>query len=662
VTSDYKEFGVTVAANAGRPDDPIMHKANALRELIMNSRPTDEEVDESDPIDDALLFKGGKGGGGGGGGGKGRNFDPWSQDQSGSLFEDGTVVISLLDGASDKNDDPLGVTEINGAPITYNTWILLASGAQIYLGSSGQLTYDPNGTFDHLDDGESAFENLNYTLSDGRGGSTTSSISVEIFGSTDEPQSNTDAVDDQFEAESTSVSVLGVLENDVDSVGDGLTILSINGENVEPGGHVHLASGAEVSVNGDGTLSYDPTGSGLLGEGVDEDFFSYTVRDANGITDTALAEITIVQVDPNPIPPATDEFPDYIQALIAGDEDRFNADQPLGSPDIITFAFPTAAPSYYSSSSTVATTFQTFTAEQQQTVRDIFANIEEMTNLTFVETTADEAEMIFGVVDLAGDARGMAYYPSAYSYGYDGDVWIDAQTAGTAFEPGTIGHLTLLHEIGHAMGLTHPDTTNLSWIESTRQYTDMAYGEHVGTDAEPSTYMLYDIAALQHLYGSNQTATASDDHYVQDDEVRTIWDAGGSDTLDFSGSDTSAIVNLNAGSFSSSGGQEDNLAIAFGTEIENAVGTDFDDLITGNEGENALTGGAGADVFFTGLNSGNDRITDFDANEDQISFAGLDFADLFFEVTDDGLLISYDGGSLNLERVENPDELDILFG
>ena len=88
---------------------------------------------------------------------------------------------------------------------------------------------------------------------------------------------------------------------------------------------------------------------------------------------------------------------------------------------------------------------------------------------------------------------------------------------------------------------------------------------------------LYDIAALQSIYGANMNHATGDDVYDSSywrgsfDVVDSIWDAGGVDTIDASDQITGASFDLRPGGFNFLGNGA--LSIAFGVEIENAIGT-----------------------------------------------------------------------------------------
>jgi serralysin len=113
----------------------------------------------------------------------------------------------------------------------------------------------------------------------------------------------------------------------------------------------------------------------------------------------------------------------------------------------------------------------------------------------------------------------------------------------------------------------------------------------------PSEPMLYDILAIQTLYGVNASYHALNDNYTfstdsTKPDVRAIWDAGGIDTFDASNQTQSVFINLNPGEFSSIGTGDRNkayISIAYqiaGQEnnwIENAIGGSGNDELIGNK-------------------------------------------------------------------------------
>jgi hypothetical protein len=69
-----------------------------------------------------------------------------------------------------------------------------------------------------------------------------------------------------------------------------------------------------------------------------------------------------------------------------------------------------------------------------------------------------------------------------------------------AFGAGSVGQGTMLHEILHAMGLSHPRLESGEYANG-RSGTVMAYSGNGGPPSEDNDLGRYDIAALQHLYG-----------------------------------------------------------------------------------------------------------------------------------------------------------------
>ncbi|HEX9932844.1 MAG TPA: M10 family metallopeptidase C-terminal domain-containing protein [Allosphingosinicella sp.] len=187
--------------------------------------------------------------------------------------------------------------------------------------------------------------------------------------------------------------------------------------------------------------------------------------------------------------------------------------------------------------------------------------------------------------------------------------------------------MIVLHEILHALGLSHPGPYNgpgynfedhAVYAQDTTQYTVMSYwtADKSGADHEldgkiyrSATPLLHDIAALHALYGANTATRSGDTVYGFNSTAGrsaydltqnpaplfAIWDAGGTDTLDLSGYTSGSRIDLEPGAFTDAGGLTGNISIAYGATIENALGGSGDDAIAGNAAANRLTGGTGHD-------------------------------------------------------------------
>ena len=230
-----------------------------------------------------------------------------------------------------------------------------------------------------------------------------------------------------------------------------------------------------------------------------------------------------------------------------------------------------------------------------------------------------------------------AYYPGetgADTYSYQkaqGSIWLNpAYTSLNDPDVGEYGFMAIMHEIGHAIGLSHPGVYNggsptyandALYEQDTHMWTVMSYfdAENTGADWYASsgwwkyaqTPMLHDILAIQSIYGAdmstrsgdtvygfNSTADRSVFDFTQNaDPVITIWDGAGNDTLDLSGWNTTSQISLVEGTFSHANSMTHNIAIAFGAQIENAVGGGGSDQITGNDLNNSLRGLGGNDTI-----------------------------------------------------------------
>lgn len=363
--------------------------------------------------------------------------------------------------------------------------------------------------------------------------------------------------------------------------------------------------------------------------------------------------------------------------------------------------------------------FAPFTEAQRAATRESIAAWDDLVAVSFKETHSSVADINLSNLASAPTTQAYATLPFARIYANElvnsqmyeraGDVWVSAsQASNFRLDEGQYGIHTIVHELGHSLGLSHPGAynaapglsitypANAEYAQDTRAYSVMSYFEansiagtrhfdfNISTTVYAATPLIHDIAAIQRIYGADMTTRTGDTVYGFNSNagrdsydfnatpapIMAIWDAGGTDTIDASAYATDQVIDLAPGSLSSIGGVTydtaptyeqvlanraaagitallakstydanmaalkanpvvgrltNNVGIAYGATIENAIGGSGNDTIMGNSVANVLKGLDGNDILAAG--AGNDTLDGGAGSDEMLGGIG---DDLFF--------------------------------
>ena len=356
--------------------------------------------------------------------------------------------------------------------------------------------------------------------------------------------------------------------------------------------------------------------------------------------------------------------------------------------------------------------YSPMSAAEKTVAREAMKLWDDLIPQNIVEKNGNGADIVFANTT-TGPAQAWAYYPGK-GVKVSSDVWTADPSVNWTndwLQYDGYGRTTIIHEAGHALGLSHPGDYNFGddgpdpdtlpdpitylgdafYAQDSEQYSIMSYFGPQETGGQPvngalllvgnaQTPLLHDILTLQAKYGADPTTRTGDTNYFANSNAGNpvydlaqnpypylaVYDAGGTDTFDFSTANRSVFLDLRPGSFSSAAAgavtvaqanailtafnaatdaaqgdfplyttqaQVDadadflgtlghnrvlndtgisgifatthrNISIAYNTVIENAAGGSARDYLVGNHVSNQLKGNGGDDVI-NGL-GGND--------------------------------------------------------
>ena len=226
----------------------------------------------------------------------------------------GALSVSDVDGGSSV------LTVVVGADYGILHLAAGSSGANISNNDSGSVTVtgtlaqinallgtDPTSAITYTANTDTPPDNatLTLTVDDGGGGQGSAAVGIVIVAVDDAPVAVADAYGTQ-ENVILNIAAPGVMFNDTDVDGGPQSIAGIDGSPVGVGGTVTLPSGAKVSLNAFGALTYNPNGAfnylitsgkaaatGAVNNSPAMDSFTYTLNGGS----TTTVSVTVIGVD-----------------------------------------------------------------------------------------------------------------------------------------------------------------------------------------------------------------------------------------------------------------------------------------------------------------------------------------------------------------------------
>lgn len=338
-----------------------------------------------------------------------------------------------------------------------------------------------------------------------------------------------------------------------------------------------------------------------------------------------------------------------------------------------------------------------WSAAEKAAVMAAFGVYADVANITFTEAASSaSATFVLVKAELEPDVLGYCNPPGETNAGvgvfnHTNSTWTDQ-----GLQPGGYAFVTLIHELGHGLGLAHPHddggtstvmtgVTGPSGSYGTSGlnqgvFTTMSYNDGWATGPNgvnvnannygwQGTLSPLDIAVIQQKYGANTNHNNDGISWYQLVDAnaagtmyQAIWDTGGVDYIYYSGS-RDAVIDLRAatlldaagggGYVSYVNGIIGGFTIANGVVVEKAFGGSGNDTLTGNSAANTMGGREGNDTIDAG--GGDDRV--YAGSGDDTVYGG-DGRDGLYGMEGDDFI---SGGNGN-DRIDGGDGNDRLYG
>lgn len=282
-------------------------------------------------------------------------------------------------------------------------------------------------------------------------------------------------------------------------------------------------------------------------------------------------------------------------------------------------------PNYQGAGITESFGYSPMSAAEQAVARESMRLWDDLIPQSFIETNGLGADITLANTT-TGPAQAHAYFPGNGPR-ILGDVWTadpSVNWTNAWLQYDGYGRTTLIHEIGHSLGLSHPGDYNFGddgpdpdtdpdpitylgdafYAQDSLQYTIMSYFSAQETGGQPinaalfilgnpQTPLLHDILTIQAKYGADPTTRTGDTNYFSNSNAGnavydlaqnpypylSVYDAGGEDTFDFSTANRSVFIDLRPGAFSSAAKGAVTLAQA------NQILTEFNNATDASQGQ-----------------------------------------------------------------------------